>query len=141
MKDELKLTFYTQGTCECSVDGIAEHFANNLLDCTKTMVVTTRPNLKVGQNSQRLTPSEFTAFTDLGVIKRGQMVGAGLVIDAQPVYDSGRILNTIKTDAAIGLARKAIEQFGKVMQYLIVVCDEKEVAAIKAAVEPEVAAC
>lgn len=141
MTDKPKLILYLQDTCMCSTQGVAEFFANKMLDCTRAILVTNRPDVELDLNTECMTPAEFTTLSDLGAIKRGRMAGAALVIDAQPVYDSGRTLHTIKTDVVLQLARKAVEQFGKVMNYLIVVCDEKEVAAIKAALEPEVAEC
>lgn len=141
MTDAPKLSLYVHETCLGSVQGIGVYFANNVLDCTRSILVTTRPDAQCNQDTERLTPAEFTALAADGAIKRGHMTGAALVIDAQPVYDSGRTLHTIKKDEVIRLARQAIKQFGKVMRHLVVVCDEGDRLSILTALSPEVATC
>lgn len=138
MTETTKLSLHTHATSAASAPNMGPQLADQAINCVRAILVSTRP-LKCGQHVYQFTPWEFRALVgnENGGITRGHMTGAALFIDAQPVYDSGRTFHTIRTEEVLQLARLAIEQFGKVLQHIAVVCDENEADAIKAAIRSE----
>lgn len=115
-----KASLVVMPTTVRDIQNMAEFCANNARGVTRTIVVSTR---SFPQNSKvsLFTLNEF--LNHHGELKRGRMVGAQLMIDAQPLYSDGRVFETIKADEALRIALEAQKEWGALLSYITIICD------------------